>query len=109
MAFLKNILCGIAAVFLAEVIPTSYSLAKGSSSEKATGLAVIAVGFVESLLSPTFWILAIPFFILFRWASRLQTRPLRVILFWVPSVVLSILAIMTLGMFTYLFVHFGHS
>lgn len=108
MLLLKNVLSVVAAVALAEFIPASYSMIK-VSSEKATGVAAVAGGFVESFFSPLFWVLAVLFFILFRWASRNGNRAVRVLLFWVPGVALSMFCIAFLAGLTYLFLHFRHS
>jgi hypothetical protein len=45
----------------------------GINNSKATGLAAVAGGFLESLFSPLFWILALSLFALFFSASRLST------------------------------------
>ena len=64
MVYAKGILSGLAALFLAELVPGSWSIFRGMSTEKATGLAAVAGGLVESIFSPLFWILAALFFAL---------------------------------------------
>ncbi|PYX95888.1 MAG: hypothetical protein DMG71_07790, partial [Acidobacteria bacterium] len=89
MDYFKGILSAIAAIFLAECVPGSWSVFKGISARKATGLGAVAGGLVESIFSPMFWILAVLFFTLFFAASRLANKPLRVFLFWIPTMLIS--------------------
>jgi len=92
--YLKIILSGVAAVLLAEFVPGPWSMFKGMSTEKATGLAVLSAGFVGSILSPLFWVLAILFLLMFFYASRLGNKALRVLLFWTPTLLLSSVVIL---------------
>ena len=55
----------LAALFIAECFPGPWSAFHGISQEKATGLAAVAGGLVESALSPSFWLVAILLFALF--------------------------------------------
>ena len=65
MDYIKGILGGLTAIILAEFV-TVYRLSfRGISGTKATGLAFVAGGLVESVFSPLFWILAVSFFALF--------------------------------------------
>jgi hypothetical protein len=108
MNYFKNVLCGIAAVFLAEVVPSSWSAFRDMNSERATGLAAVAGGFVESIFSPLFWILAVLFFMVFFRASRLGNKLLRILFFWVPTVALSTVSISIVALLTYAVLHFRH-
>ncbi len=65
MDYVKGILSGLAAIFLAEFLPGSWSIFRGMSHEKATGLAAFTGGLAESVFSPLFWALAVLFFVLF--------------------------------------------
>lgn len=78
------------------------------NSERATGLAAVAGGFVESIFSPLFWILAVLFFMVFFRASRLGNKPLRILFFWVPTVALSTVSISIVALLTYAVLHFRH-
>jgi hypothetical protein len=97
MDYLKSVLSGLAAIFIAEVV-FAWPFLRGS---KATGLAALLALFVESLLSPKFWIVGILLFGLFFAASRGSTIP-RVLFFWIPTVVVSALGFSFLGLLTYL-------
>jgi len=109
MNYIKSILSGLAAIILAECVPGSWSVFRGISQEKATGLAAVAGGLVESVSSPLFWILAVMFFALFFAASRLKNKLLRVFLFWIPTLTVSALSIAIVALFAYLFIHFRRS
>jgi hypothetical protein len=104
MDYLKGILSGLAAIFLAECVPGSWSVFKGISEQKATGLGAIAAG----LFSPLFWTLALLFFVLFLVAGRLGNKILRIFLFWIPTLTLSSLDLAIAALFTYVLIHFRH-
>lgn len=74
MDYVKGILSGLAAIILAELVPGSWSILRGISGTKATGLAAVAGGLAESVFSPLFWILAVVFFALFFSATDLEIR-----------------------------------
>ncbi len=106
MHYVKGILSGLAAIFLAECIPGSWSVFRGIGERKAIGLGAIAGGLVESIFSPLFWILAVLFFGLFFAASRLGNKPLRILLFWIPTLFFSTLFVAVITLFTYIFIRF---
>jgi hypothetical protein len=108
MNYFKGILSGIAAIFLAELVPGSWSVFRGISREKATGLAAVAGGLAESVFSPLFWILVVLFFALLFAASRLGNKLLRVFLFWIPTLTVSAFGIAIVTLFTYLFIRVRH-
>jgi hypothetical protein len=99
MGYVKGVLSGLAAIFIAEVV-FAWPFLSGS---KATGLAALLALFVESLLSPRFWIVGILLFGLFFAASRGNTI-LRVLVFWIPTLVVSGLGFAFLGFLTYVVV-----
>jgi nucleoside recognition membrane protein YjiH len=103
MDYVKGILSGLAAIFIAE-FAFFWPLLRGS---KATGLAALAALFVESIFSPRFWIVGVLLFGLFFAASR-SSSILRVLFFWIPTLVVSALGFAFLGMCTYLFMRFRH-
>jgi hypothetical protein len=86
MDYVKGILSAFAAIFLAEFW-FFWPLLKGS---KATGMAALANLFVERIFSPRFWIVGALLFGLFFAASRGSTI-LKVLFFWVPTLVVSAL------------------
>jgi hypothetical protein len=88
VAFLKVALSGLSAAFVAYIGPGLVFALRGVSREKATGLAVIRGGLSATLLTPQFWILSVCFFALFFTAGRLGNKALRVILFWMPTVLI---------------------
>jgi hypothetical protein len=103
MDYVKGILSGLAAIFIAEFW-FFWPFLRGS---KATGLAALAGLFVASIFSPRFWIVAVLLFGLFFAASRSSTI-LRVLFFWIPTLVVSALGFTFLGLCTYLFIRFRH-
>lgn len=105
MTTVRGILSALAAIFVALLGPGLASVLWGINNSKATGLAAVVGGFLEGLFSPLFWILAFSFFVLFFAASRLSSRPLRIILFWTPVSAISILGLGIFSLFTFLWIH----
>lgn len=106
MTYLRNTLAGLAAVLVGMLGPTLVTVFRGINSSKATGLAAVLGGLLESLLSPWCWLLALSFFGLFYAFSRLKSKALRIVLFWVPVSSVSTLGICILALFTYLWMEF---
>jgi hypothetical protein len=106
MNYVKGILSGFAAIFLAEFVPGPWSMFRGISEQKATGMGAVAGGLVGSAFSPLFWSLALLFFALFFAASRLENKILRVLLFWIPTLTVSVLGMAIAALFTYTLIHF---
>jgi hypothetical protein len=98
MDFVRVILSGLAAIFIAEFV-FFWPFLSGS---KATGLALGVALLVESLFSPRFWIVGVLLFGLFFAASRGSTV-FRVLFFWIPTVAVSALGSSILAMYAYLF------
>jgi hypothetical protein len=92
MSYLTGVLSALAAIFIAAFVSIWPSL-RGS---KATGLAVL----LASPLSLRFWIVGILVFGVFFAASRGSTI-LRVLFFWIPTLVVSALGFAFLGLLTY--------
>lgn len=86
MAYFKGVLSTLATLFLAVLIPMFWTAFRGISSQKATGLAVLAGGIVGSIFSPWFWILAVVFSVFFYFSSRFKNQALRILLFWIPTI-----------------------
>jgi hypothetical protein len=97
MDYAKGILSGLAAIFIAEFV-FFWPLIRGT---KATGISVVAGLFVESVLSPKFWVVAALSFGCFFAASRGSTI-LQVLFFWVPTLVVAALGFAIVAMYTYL-------
>jgi len=104
MNYVKDILSGLAAIFIAQLVCSWSFLVTGS---RATGLAAVAASSVENLLSPVFWIIAGLSFGLFFVASR-ATTPWRVLFFWIPTVTVSVLGFGFVGMWAYLIIRVRH-
>ncbi|HTS06824.1 MAG TPA: hypothetical protein VMP68_14695 [Candidatus Eisenbacteria bacterium] len=105
MAIRRGTLSALAAVFVGLLGPGLFFALRGINNSKATGLAAVLGGFLESFFSPWFWILAILFFALFFAASRLSSKPLRLLLFWTPATAISILGLSIFSLFTFLWLH----
>jgi hypothetical protein len=108
MDYVKGILSGLVAIIIAELVPGSWSVVRGMSGSKATGLAAVAGGLIESILSPLFWILALALFVLFFAASRLENKLLRIFLFWIPTLTVSSFGLAIVALITCLIVLAGH-
>jgi hypothetical protein len=105
MNYVKGILSGLAAMVLAQCVGP-WSMFKGISEQKATGLGAVAGGLMWGAFSPLFWALALLFFALFFAASRLRNKILRVFLFWIPTLTVSVLVLAIAALFTYVSIHF---
>jgi hypothetical protein len=103
MKSLKIALSALGAVFLAEFILALWSMFRTLSPEKATGVAALAGGLLESLVSPWFWIIAILLFFLFFRGSKLSSSALRILLFWVPTIFSCTIGLLFVTMYAYLF------
>jgi hypothetical protein len=71
MNYVKGILSGLAAIFLAEFVPGPWSMFKGIREQKATGLGAVATGIMGSAFSPLFRTLALLFFLIATWPQIL--------------------------------------
>ena len=92
MDYLKGILSGLAAIFVAEFVFFWPIL----SREKATGVGVLKILMLESTLSLRFWIVGILLFGVFFVASR-ATTVLRMLFFWIPTLTVSVLGFLTVA------------
>ena len=79
------------------------------SQTKATGLAALAGGVVESVFSPLFWLLAILLYGVFFVTGRLSSNVFRVLLFWLPAIGISSLGLGLLGWFAVLMLQIKRS
>jgi len=103
MNYVKAILSGLAALFVAFVL-ISWPLFRDAQKQNAA----IGMGIFVRVLSPVFWALAVIVFALLFAASRIGNRLLTVFLFWIPAGVFSTLGIAILGLFTYVFILLKH-
>jgi hypothetical protein len=107
MAYFKGALATIATMFLAILIPMFWTTFRGLSSEKATGLTVFTAGFLESILSPWFWIFAVLFSVFFYFSGHFDNKVLRILLFWIPTIAASITGFGFWALCTFLALRFG--
>jgi len=98
MEYFKGILCGLAAILVAEFVFSWPTL----RTQKATGVAVLRYLLLGSVFSPRFWIVGILLFGLFFAASRGNTV-FRVLFFWIPTLTVSALGFLIIAMYAYLF------
>jgi hypothetical protein len=91
MAYLRVALTGVAAIFVALLVPLC-PLIFLIGGAKTVGFGAITATLLGSIASSWCWLIAVVSFALFFMASRLGSKALRVLLFWTPT-----LAISTLG------------
>jgi hypothetical protein len=103
MDYIKGILSGLAAIFVAEFV-FFWPILK---TEKATGLDLFKGLLAESIFSPRFWIVGVLLFGVFFAASRGSTV-LRVLFFWIPTLTVSALGFSIVAMYAYLFTIYRH-
>jgi hypothetical protein len=103
VTYVRILLSGLAAIFIALLGPWVVIALRDIDQQRATGLTVMAFG----PLTPLFWILAVSFFALFVTASRLNSKVLRIILFWTPTVTISTLGLGLFSLFAYAWMHLG--
>src|SRR5258708_1094883 len=106
MAYFKGVLATIATLFLSPFIPMFWTTFGGITSEKATGLTAVAGGLAESIISPWFWILALVFSAVFYFSGRLDTKALRILLFWIPTITTSALGFGFCALIAFLVIRF---
>jgi hypothetical protein len=98
---LRGVLSGVAAIVVALLRPGLFVALRDVSTSKATGLGVTFSNLQGSLFSSLFWILAVSFFALFFAASRLPSKPLRILLFWTPVTAVLMLGLGISSLVTY--------
>jgi hypothetical protein len=101
MGYVRVVLSGVAAILVALLGPGLLIAMRSISQQGATGIAFSARGFREAMFSPVFWILAVLFFAAFYAAARLNSKALRVLLFWTPTVAACVVGLATLLLFAY--------
>ena len=107
MVYLRIGLSGFTAIFIG-IVGTG-SFLKLISEQKATGLGAVSGGLLETIFSPVFWVLAVSSSALLFSASRLTSRWLRVLLFWIPTVIVCTLGFGFVALITYVWVHFRNT
>jgi hypothetical protein len=113
VAYLQALLTAIASLFMGALMPTIAALFRGTgafrgiNAERATGLAVVAAGFLESVFSPWFWISFVCFFSLFYVAGRMENRSSRIVFFWIPTILICSVGLSLWTFFVYVMTHHG--
>jgi hypothetical protein len=102
---MKVILSGVASITLVLIGWSWIVLYPSIKSGKATGLAVLTGGLTEALYSPLGWLCGLLLFILFWYSGRLDSKILRVVLFWIPTVFVTIMASLLFALVMYAYTH----
>jgi hypothetical protein len=105
VALLKILLSGITTITLLLIGGPIVMMYPAIRAEKATGLAAVAGGLTEALHTPLFWFAGVLFFFLFWWVGRLHSKILRVLLFWVPTVLLTVVGSLIFALVMYAYMH----
>jgi hypothetical protein len=74
-------------------------------AEKATGIAAVAGGLTEALLTPPFWLSAILLLLFFWYTSQLSSKILRFVLFWIPTVFAAVIGGVVFVLASYAYLH----
>jgi energy-converting hydrogenase Eha subunit E len=99
--YAKVTLSLIAALSIGWLAPGLAAALIAIRTEKATGIALNYAGLREALHSLLFWTLVIIACLVFAATSRISNRVLQVLLFWMPTIGVSLLVIVVLTLFTY--------
>jgi hypothetical protein len=108
MVYVKAILSGMAAVIATELL-TIWWMFRPWSSQRAIGINLIFAVLKASLVQAQPWILAIALFAAFFASSRLDSKSLMVVLFWIPTVAISCLGITLVSSVAYRMTKFKDS
>jgi hypothetical protein len=92
MLYVQGVLGSLAALILAMFVPSFWTALQGISREKATGLAAVAGGLAEAVLSPRFLILFLLLLTVFYLTGHLGNRALRIVFFWIPAITTCVMA-----------------
>lgn len=105
MLYVKAILSGLTAILATELLAIWWTLSPWDSA-KAVGIDVIVAIVKASLVHALPWIVAMILFATFFAASRLGSKPLRVVLFWIPAITISCVGITVASSIAYLITKF---
>ena len=101
MTVLKVVLSGITATTIVLIGWPLIMFYPAFKQEKATGLAAVAGGITAALHTPQLWLCGILLFILFWYTGGLNSKILRVVLFWIPTVFVTIVASLLFALVMY--------
>jgi hypothetical protein len=93
--FLQSLVTAVASIFLALLLPSIPAMIRGlhHHASSQTGVTAVAAGLMENALSPWFWLAFLISFSWFYTVSRSNKTSLRMALFWVPAVGISVLGL----------------
>ena len=100
MAYLRVALSGVAAIFVALLVPL-FLLMAPMGVARTVGFGAITATLLGSIASPWCWLIAAVSFALFFAASRLSSKVLRALLFWTPTLAISTLGFAVSALLTY--------
>jgi len=106
VTYLRAGLSAIAAIFAALLGAGLITSFREISNERQTGLGAVAGVLPDSLLSPIFWLIVAAFFALFFVAGRIVNRLLRILVFWIPALVITTAGFSLIFLFAYAWLHF---
>ena len=107
MVYVKAILSGMTAVIATEILTLWWVLRPWSSTQ--LDVEVLFLVLRASLVHAQPWILAIVLFATFFAASRIGSKTLRVVLFWIPTVTISCIGITLVSLLAYAIRQFRNS
>lgn len=103
-AYIRLLLTALSSLFGAVLLPTLVWLFRHVGN-RATGIAAAAGGLIELAFSPGFWIAFIAFLSGFYITGKLERKSMRVVFFWIPSILICVLGFALWGMLLYAFAH----
>ncbi len=106
MVYFKAVLSAVSALLLGILLPSIISFIRFADREKAIGLGALAGGLLERLFSPVFWLITACFFAAFFFASQAKNSAVRLIAFWIPASLLTLVGTASLGLYAYAVLHF---
>ena len=105
MTLLKGLLSVISTIAILVIGWPLVMIYPSIRAEKATGLAAVAGGLTEAIHAPWFWFFGFLLFLLFWYAGRLDSKILRVVLFWVPTIFATVVASLVFALVMYAYMH----
>jgi hypothetical protein len=109
MVYVKAMLSAMTAVIATELLTIWWVLRPWSSRATGIDLDLIFAVLRASLVHAQSWVLAILLFATFFAASRLDSKTLRVVLFWIPTVTISCVGLTLVSSVAYLITKFKNS
>lgn len=104
MTLLKVLLNGINTIIIL-LIGWPLTMYQAIWSEKATSSAAVAGIFTEALHAPSFWFCGFLLCLFFWYVGRLDSKILRVVLFWVPTIFSTVVGSLVFALVMYAYMH----